>query len=114
MDDEPLHIDVADFLGRRIICTEFQWVDHIIRDQHHRYMEGSEDEIIKALQNPQYGMRFRDRDYSNRRVYYKESSTKDYYIKVVVQYENESCTGIGKIVTAFMPDDITDGELPEL
>ena len=42
MVDVPLHFDVVDFKGNRIICTELQWNDHVIGDPCHTYMEGCE------------------------------------------------------------------------
>ncbi len=77
-------------------------------------MEGTEKEIIEALQAPEYGFRCYDRVYPNRRVYYKISKTRDYFTKVVVKYEDQSCRGIGEVWTAYQPDVMTDGEAPEL
>ena len=114
METEELHIDGTDFKGRRIICTESRWKEHIIGDPNHPYMEGAESEVIEAIQDPEYGFRCIDRDYPNRRVYYKMSKSKDYWIKVIVRYKDDNCSGIGTVWTAYMPDEMTDGEIPEL
>jgi len=77
-------------------------------------MEEQEAGVIDAIQHPDYGLRHIDTQYPKRRVYYKASKTKDYFLKVVVEFDDENCNGTGKIVTAYMPDDIKPGEKPEL
>lgn len=74
-------------------------------------MDGAEREVIEALQSPLGSIRYIDRQYPHRRIYYKESH--DYYIKVVVEYEDDQCSGIGHLFTAYMPDRMPKGELPE-
>ena len=113
MENEPLHFDVLDFKGNRIICTEFQWINHVVGDPNHPYMDGCEEEVAAALQDPEYGYRCYDRRDPCKRVYYKLSKSKDYWIKVVVKYEDASCSGTGRVHTAYMPGNITDGEKPE-
>ncbi len=75
-------------------------------------MEDCEQEVIEALENPDLGINYLDRDYPNRRVYYKISKTQDYYTKVIVEFDNTEQI-IGHIITAYQPDEITDGEIPE-
>jgi len=113
MNVDDIHFETIDFEGRRIICDELRWNDHIIGDPDHPYMEGTEQEIIEALQDPAYGLRYYDRTYPNHRVYYKISKTKDYYTKVVVRFDNDKGEGIGKVWTAYQPDSVTDSERPE-
>jgi len=112
--DENIHLETTDFLGRRIVCTELQWKDHIVGCKHHDYMEGEEKTVIEALTDPDYGLRHIDADDPTKRCYYKSSPRKDYFTKVVVKFENENGEGLGYIVTAFMPDNIRPGEKPEL
>jgi hypothetical protein len=113
MEKEDIHFEVEDFKGRKIICTNSRWNDHIIIDPDHPYMEGSEQEVIDALQNPDPRFRSIDKDYPNGRIYYKLSRTGDYFTKVVVEYNNDKCTGIGRVWTAYQPDEIKPGEMPE-
>ena len=77
-------------------------------------MEGTEQEVIDALQNPEYGYRCYDRIYENRRIYYKLSKTRNYFTKVIVQFDDKNCNGIGRVWTAYQPDEMADGEMPEL
>jgi hypothetical protein len=115
MEAEEKHFEVKDFAGRTIICTELQWEDHVCGRRDHLYMEGAEKEVIEALQSPDYGIRhFVDVDHPNRRAYYKLSWTKDYYIKVIVQFDDKECNSIGRVHTAYMPEDITPGDKPEI
>ncbi len=114
MEPEDPHFEVEDFDGRKIICTELQWQDHVIRRKAHTYMEGSEREVIDALQHPDHGIRHFHGDEPRRRTYYKLSWTKDYYTAVIVEFDSDDCCGIGHVVTAFMPDDILPGDKPEI
>jgi hypothetical protein len=106
------HFVTNDFEGRQIICEESQWVDHVCKKPH-SYMEGAEAEVIDALQNPDFGLRHVDREYPFYRIYYKISTTKDYFTRVVVEFGNEDGEGPGRVVTAFQPDSIRHGDQPE-
>lgn len=110
---EDLQIDIIDFKGRRITCTKSQWQHHIVECPHHEYMEDEEDSVITALIDPQFGLRFIDEEFKNRRSYYKLSESKDYYTKVTVEFDNEDGEGDGRIITAYMPDSIKPNEKPE-
>ncbi len=108
---EDIHFEVKDYAGRTIICTEIQWEDHVL-GPNHRIMEGCEREVISALQAPNNGIRYIDRKRANRRIYYKDCF--DYYTKVIVEYKDDKCNGIGYLFTAYMPDSIPKGEIPEI
>lgn len=112
--NDGIHFEVKDFAGRTIVCTLIQWEDHVLGPSH-RYMEGAEKEVIQTLQTPDNNVRYLDRSpkYPNRRVYYKKTHF-DYYIKVVVEYADKECNGIGYLFTAYMPDSIPPGEIPEI
>lgn len=117
MDEKPLHFDITDFRGRRIVCYEERWNEHVIDEPDHPYMEGAEDEVIETLQDPEYGIRYLDRRYDDpvfhdKRIYYKLSKSGDYYIKVVVKNDDETGEA-GQVWTAYMPDGKEDGEKPE-
>jgi hypothetical protein len=92
--DKNIHFEVTDFKGRVIICEESTWNDHIVGGPNHPYMEGNEQEVIDALQNPEYGFRCHDRAYKNCRIYYKLSNTKDYFTKVIVEYVDDQCNAM--------------------
>jgi len=117
MDENDIYFETEDFKERKIICTKVQWHDHILK--HHPYMDGSEDDVVDALRNPHNGQRCYDRGHktragNRRRVYYKYFETWDEFLKVIVQFENKECNGIGYVWTAYQVDEITKGERPEL
>lgn len=111
---EKLHIETTNFEGRRIICTESQWYDHIVENKNHNYMDGAESEVIDALKNPHNNYRCHDRYYKNRRVYYGYREEWEEFTKVIVEFENEDCNGEGKVITAYAVDTKSPSELPEL
>lgn len=76
-------------------------------------MEDQEERVIRTLENPDYNMRHFDVNNDNCRIYYRANRTQEYYIKVVVRFDNAEGSGQGRVVTAFMPDDIKTGEKPE-
>jgi hypothetical protein len=110
---DDIHFEVKDYAGRTIVCTVIQWEDHVLKPSH-KYMEGAENEVISALKSPDNNIRYIDRNpkYTNRRIYYK--AIFDYFVKVVVDYQDDKCDGIGYVWTAFMPSEITKGEKPEI
>ncbi len=114
MEEDELHFEVKDFAGRAIICTELQWEDHVCGRRAHLYMEGSEREVIAALQAPDHGMRHMVEGNPKRRSYYKLSWTKDYFTKVIVEFDDDECNGVGHVITAYMPENITPGDKPEI
>ncbi len=113
---DELHFETKDFKGRTIVCEKVQWVDHIVENMHHKYMDGSEEDVIQALRNPHNQYRCYDRARKNRRVYYFYHPHWNNYTKVVVEFgdEDKDCNGLGKVWTAYKLDEITSGEKPEL
>lgn len=111
---EDIHFEVKDFKGRTIVCEKERWFDHVAENPNHKYMDGSEEDVILALINPHNKHRCYDRARKNRRVYYYYHSNLDEYTKVVVEFDDEMCEGVGKICTAYKLDEITSGEKPEL
>lgn len=75
-------------------------------------MEGLEDLIIEALQKPFSGMRYHDTDYPNRISYYGNGAVTK-YIKVTVEFKDNSCAGEGFIVTTFPTNNMKPLEQPE-
>ena len=112
MDD--LHFEIEDFKGRIIVCEKTRWFDHIAENIHHKYMDGSEEDVINALKNPHNQHRCYDRVRSNRKIYYFYHSHWKNYTKVVVDFDDDKCEGTGKVCTAYKQDEITPGERPEL
>lgn len=114
--DADIFFETEDFAGRKIICTKEQW-DHHICDTHHSYMEACVEEVIDALKKPLNGFRCFDKNqekYPKKRIYYSLAKSKDYYTKVIVEFENKAGEGLGVVITAFQPDKISNGEKPEL
>jgi hypothetical protein len=112
MDD--VYFEIKDFKGRTIVCERMRWFDHIIENTHHKYMEGSEEDVKQALRTPHNHHRCYDRVRKNRRVYYFYHVNFKDYTKVVVEFDDDKCEGTGKICTAYKVDEITPGEKPEL
>jgi len=109
-----IKFETKDFRGRKITCTRVRWIDHIAENSHHAYMDGLEDYVIEAINNPHNGYRCYDRAYKNRRVYYKYYEAWDEYLKVVVEFEDNKCEGEGFVCTAYQQSEKTRGERPEL
>ena len=78
-------------------------------------MEDEEQEVIDALANPDYGIRYFDCDDPlRRRVYYMTHKQKGCYVKVVVEFQDDKCNGSGKIITAYETNNRKDCEKPEI
>jgi hypothetical protein len=75
-------------------------------------MEGQEDLVINALQNPVTGMRYHDRAFQNRMVYYGKGGITS-YVKITVEFADLSCAGLGYIITAYTANNMKPGEKPE-
>ena len=101
----PNQFEVTDPRGRRVICTEDKWRWHIV-SKHGKYMEGYEDEVKQAIQEPNPGI-FEDTQRPNRNSYYLRLPRSRKYIKVVVNFSDES---EGYVVTAFKTDSVKRGE----
>lgn len=114
MEQNDVHFETLDFEGRKIICKESWWHFHIVGDIHHTNMAGHEKDIVEALQNPEYGIRYIDRKHPNHRIYYKSEPKRRFWLKVVVKYTNDECSGIGEVWTAFLTDSKPARENPEL
>ena len=111
-ENDDIYFETYDHNKKKVVCTKEQWFNHILIE--HKYMENQEASVKDTLQNPDFGIRHYDVDYSRRRIYYQKSKKKDYYTKVVVEFNNAEGEGNGRIITAFLPDNIKKGETPEL
>ena len=76
-------------------------------------MENQEEVVIETLRNPDPGFCYHDVDRKDRLVYYKMSETRDYFTKVVVEFDDNSCTEVGRVISTFQPDSTKLGEKPE-
>lgn len=106
-----VHFETEDYKNRKIICAEDVWLYHILDE--HEEMENEEENIKNTLSSPQYGHAFIDKNFANRRTYYKRIEKEDYFLKVVAQFENDDANGNGTLVTAYFTDQIKSGERPE-
>jgi hypothetical protein len=100
----PNIFEVIDPRGRRVICTEEVWNDHVLYN--HPWMDGREEEVKAAIQKPSFGI-YQDAGSEHRHVYYHLHKSKRYYIKVVVEFVEDTT---GKVITAFNPDSTKAGE----
>ena len=112
-DGKKWHIETVDFLGNKVFCTERRWKRHICRKPH-EYMDGEEQEVMDTLKRPDYRIRHFDADEPCRRIYYMSRPAKNRFVKVVVEFPDVACLGVGEIVTAYETNNIKDGEKPEL
>ena len=100
---------INDIRGRKVVCTEECWYSHILDE--HQDMEGFEEEVKEAIQNP-YPLPcvYQDRDYPSRHIYYRLFRTKkySYYIKAIVDFSEPD---EGELITAFKTDSPKTGEL---
>lgn len=96
--------EVSDPRGRKVVCTEDCWNEHILFNR--PWMIGWEDEIQKAIEAPYMGI-FQDNDFENREIYYGLSKGKERYIKIVVEFQEGN---YGEVVTAFPTDSPKSGE----
>ena len=112
--EKNYHIDVLDYKGNQIVCDGERWADHVIGKgkRRHRELDGLEELIISALQKPATGLRYFDTNYPNRISYYGNGAFTR-YIKVVVEFTDNQCTGKGFIVTTFPVNNMKPMEKPE-
>jgi hypothetical protein len=96
--------EAVDPRGRKVICTEKCWTWHIL--DYHNDMNGREDEVIAAIESPTYGI-YSDREFENRNIYYFRRSGKPIYLKVVVEFQDESQ---GEVITAYLVANLKPGE----
>ena len=96
--------EVTDCRGRRVVCSEEIWCDHILAGR--SWMRGWEPIVIEAIEHPTYICE--DRNRTEREVYYLlRTNGEARYIKVVVNFaagEN------GSVVSAFPTDSGKAGE----
>ncbi len=98
-----IQFTVVDPRGKRVICTEDCWTNHILSAR--SFMSGWEEEIKKAIEKPTFGI-YQDANREERHIYYCLTTKKDRYIKVVVGFgENE-----GVVITAFPTNNMKSGE----
>ncbi len=99
----PVIFETIDPRGKKVICTEEVWLIHVLDG--HPEMEGLEDEVRRAIQEPLYMMIYEDKDYPERNIYYRQRN-KHTYIKVVVEFLKDD----GVLITAYLTDSVKPGE----
>ncbi len=75
-------------------------------------MEGREEDCENTIEDPDGHIIYIDVDYQNRRCYYTLHKSGDYYTKVVVEFSGKE-KRIGKVITAYLPEEVKPGEKPE-
>ena len=100
----PNHFEATDPRGTKVICTEEQWMTHIL--EKHYWMKGREDSVRGAIEHPYIGV-FQDATRSDRIVYYARIKKGKLYIKVVAEMTG---TDRAEVVTAFQTDSPKRGE----
>ena len=97
--------DVQDPRGYKVSCTDECWEFHILDE--HPEMDGLEDTVKETIQTPYLGFIYQDRDYPERNIYYSLDSSREYYVKVVVEFSSED---VGEVITSFLTDSPKPGE----
>lgn len=91
-------IETIDYNGKKVICTNNQWYNHVIKN--HKIMAHNQSAVEDTIQHP-------DKVYSSdsntkRNVLFKESTLATYgtkfKTKVIVEYDSDDS---GEVVTAF-------------
>lgn len=101
--NEDIHFEATDYFGRHVFCSEERWVNHILRRRNIDV-----NDVIRALESPILPV-YRDKDYSNRIVYYAKNKRGVRYTKVVVEYPSKK---LGEVITTFYTDSMRPGDLP--
>jgi hypothetical protein len=65
-------------------------------------------DVALTIKEPEFGLVYRDRVFENRQVYYRRDGGRRFYIKAVVEVDNEARTG--QLVTAFHTANKPEGE----
>ena len=88
-------IGEEDYRGRKVICTDRTWNEHIVSG--HEIMKKNKEAVIDTIQNPDSV--YVSSTNPSRDVYFKQSNKSTYslFTKVIVENKLE----IGEIVTAF-------------
>lgn len=106
----PIEFEVEDPRGRRIVCTQEVWRNHITRKR--PWMSTPEwiEIVKKTLQEP-LGPIYQDaNDPSKRQVYYRRITSPTRYLKVIVEFESEESDG--QLITATPANNGKTGERP--
>ena len=93
-----LLFEVKDPRGMTVFCEEEQYYNHICGN--HAEMEGCEEDIKLAIQEPENGFIYQDQKRPDRYIYYKLDGSRRFYTKVVVEFQSDT----GRVITAFRPD----------
>ena len=98
---------VPDYEGVDVLCERARWEEKIVRNRPE--LDGREDEVIEAIQNPELVLQ--DRDYPNRKHHIRRAP-EGLYLKVVAGYRYDAASGtvLGHFVTAFLQDRLRDGD----
>lgn len=97
--------EAEDLRGKKIICTEDCWNNHILRNR--PFMNGWEDDVKEAIQDPTLGCIYQDAEREDRCIYYRLNRRNNSYIKVVVNFDSN---GLGNVITAFPTSAPKSGE----
>jgi hypothetical protein len=101
----PQIFSTFDPRGRLVICTEECWNFHILDG--HPELDGQEELVKKAIEQPSLPFIYQDKDYQDRHVYYSLDDSGEYYLKVIAEFLNDE---YGEVITAFWTDSIRPGE----
>jgi hypothetical protein len=107
-----IQFEVFDVYGRRVFCSKETWINKFC--VLHGFKLEDEHLVKRAINDPENGYPRLDKDFDNRRVYYRKSPTEDYYAKVVVVfYKNQGGMEFGEVITGYMPDKMDKKEKRE-
>jgi hypothetical protein len=90
----------------QIECSEDRW-KYILRK--HPEVNGYENYVKEAIENPENGIAYSSNTRTDRRIYYKKIAGKRAEIKVVAQIHSDD---FGEIITAHLCSNRPSGEIP--
>ena len=104
-----IEFEVEDPRGRRIVCTQDVWRNHVTRRRPWMAKPEWIEFVKKAIQKP-IGHIYLDANFPSRQVYYYRIMKPTRYLKVIVEFENDESDG--QLITATPANNGKTGEKP--
>ena len=99
------YIKAIDPRGFQIECDKKQWENHILT--RHPELNGLENDIIKAIEEPTHGIIYESHLSKSRQVYYGKSPYHRAEMMVIVEIKE---SGYGKVISARLNSNRPSGE----
>ncbi len=102
----PDHIKCVDPRGITIVCFERIWHRKITKK--HAEFLGQEHLVKLTIEQPRFGLIFKDKDFSDRDIYYGLFQPEEFLIKVVVRISDSGTTG--EVISVHRSSNFKPGE----